>query len=76
MINKIAESHFNTLRMSSSIGIQSEEGNRAAITAKHDVFETFMSTPSFSNKQIAIESLIRQITQGNTSYSGKTGTTG
>jgi len=76
MISKIAENHFNTLRMTSSIAIQSGEGNRATVSAKHDVFETFMLTPSFSNKQIAIESLIRQITQGNTSHIGKTGTTG
>jgi len=68
MINKIAENHFNTLRMASSIVIESEESN--------DAFNTFMSTPSFSSKQIAIESLIQQITKGNSSYSEKTGTNG
>lgn len=76
MINKIAENHFNTLRITSSIAIQSGEGKHAGSSAKHDAFETFISTPSFSNKQIAIESLIQQITQGNSSYVGKTGTAG
>ena len=76
MINKIAESHFNTLRITSSIAIQTMEGKSIASSVKHDAFETFISTPSFSNKKMAIESLIQQITRGNNHYGGKTGVTG
>ncbi|RJX34124.1 MAG: hypothetical protein C4516_00250 [Oxalobacter sp.] len=63
MINKIAESHFNALRAASHPDVQ-PEGNEKAPTATHDALNMFLSTPSFSGKQIAIESLLRQITQG------------
>jgi len=76
MINKIAESHFNTLRMTSASAIQLEEGKKVASPEPPDALDNFMSTPSFNTKQIAIESFMRQITQGTSSFNGKTGTTG
>lgn len=76
MINKIAESHFNTLRMAPSSAIQIDEGKKAASPDSPDALDNFMSTPSFNTKQIAIESFMRQITQGSSSFNGKTGTTG
>lgn len=64
MINKIAETHFNELRASSAAYVNSDVPKQSDSTAAHDALNMFLSTPSFSSKQIAIESLLRQIAQG------------
>jgi hypothetical protein len=74
MINKIADSHFNTLRAASASGVKSDVS--PAPTAAHDALDMFLSTPSFSGKQNAIESLLRQITQGTGASPSKTGALG
>ncbi len=64
MISKIAESHFNALRAASIGAVSTEDPAPAAPGKVHDALDSFLSTPSFSGKQIAIESLLRQITKG------------
>lgn len=72
MINKIAESHFNALLATPDLTVQSKAPAKESTT--HNALDSFLSTPSFSSKQIAIESLLRQITQGTTP--SKAGTLG
>jgi hypothetical protein len=74
MINKIADSHFNTLRAASASSVKSD-ATRTPSSA-HDALDMFLSTPSFSGKQNAIESLLRQITQGTGTSPSKTGALG
>ncbi len=73
MLNKIAESHFNALRAASGNSAQPEITNtQTTPSTSNNALDMFLSTPSFSGKQIAIESLLRQITQGTSP--NKTGT--
>ncbi len=76
MINKIAESHFNALRAASFGSVDAEEAKPVAPSATHDALDSFLSTPSFSGKQIAIESLLRQITKGTPTIPDKPVTVG
>ena len=64
MINKIAETHFNALRASLGSATGTNDTTHADLSSIHGALNTFLSTPSFSSKQIAIESLLKQITQG------------
>jgi len=65
MLNKIAESHFNALLAASGNTVQPEVANtHTTPSTANNALDMFLSTPSFSAKQIAIESLLRQITQG------------
>ena len=64
MMNKMAESHFNALRAALDNAVKTDVPiGETASPAAHDALDTFLSTPSFTGKQIAIESLLRQITQ-------------
>ena len=68
MITKIAETHFNALRAAGgSMPSDLPQSRAPASAAAHDALDMFLSTPSFSSKQIAIESLLRQMTLGSSS---------
>ena len=73
MMNKMAESHFNALRAALDNTVKTDvPPTETTSPAAHDALDNFLSTPSFTGKQIAIESLLRQITQG--TPPNKTGT--
>lgn len=65
MMNKMAESHFNALRAASGDAVKTDDVPQAEATTPtgHNALDMFLSTPSFTGKQIAIESLLKQITQ-------------
>ena len=78
MINKITDKHFSALYASFS-----NTGKPAGIDVKlavsntsEDAISSFMAAPSFSTKQVAIETLLKQITQGISPSYDKTGATG
>lgn len=64
MINKIADNHFNLLQFGSADTTSLEGDQIVTPHGANDALNKFLSSPSFNTKQIAIESLLRQITQG------------